>query len=65
VGRSGIIGCMSETTASLAKRAVAVVVLLIAAYFLFKVVLSIATFLVWVAIVCVAVIAVVWAARTI
>jgi hypothetical protein len=56
---------MSETAASLAKKAVAVVVLLIAAYVLFKVVLSIATFLVWVAIVCVAVIALVWAARTI
>jgi uncharacterized membrane protein YccC len=56
---------VSETASSLGKRALALVVLLVAAFVLFKIVLSVATFLVWIAIVCVAVIALVWAARTI
>jgi hypothetical protein len=52
---------MREQAKDLAGRGVALLILLAAAYILFKVVLGVVSALVWVAIVIVAVIAVLWA----
>ena len=54
---------MKESLSGLAVKALAVVVLLIAAWILFKVVLGVVTAVAWVAVVVLAIIAVVWAIR--
>jgi predicted membrane protein len=53
-----------EAVNGLAKRGVAVLVLLAAAYLLFKVVLGVIATLAWIAVAVVAVVAVLWAVRT-
>ena len=55
---------MREAASNLAKKGLAVVVLLLAAYLLFKVVLGIVSTIVWIAVVVAALVAVVWAIRT-
>jgi len=52
---------MKESLSGLAMKAVAVVVLLIAAWVLFKVVLGVVTAVAWVAVIILAVVAVLWA----
>ena len=52
---------MSETLSGLAMKAVAVVVLLIAAWVLFKVVLGVVTAVAWIVVIVGAIIAVLWA----
>ena len=54
---------MSEFARQAGRKLLAVVVLLVAAYVLFKVVLGFITGLVWIVIVVAAVIAVIWATR--
>lgn len=54
---------MSEAAADLGKKALALLVLLGAAYLLFKVVLGFVTAIAWIVVVVVAVVAVVWAIR--
>ncbi|HZI91860.1 MAG: hypothetical protein AABM31_10030 [Actinomycetota bacterium] len=54
---------MSEIASRAGRKLLAVTILLVAAYVLFKVVLGFITGLVWIAIVVVAVIAVIWATR--
>ena len=54
---------MSEFATRAGRKLLAVVVLLVASYVLFKIVLGFVTGLVWIAIVVVAVIAVIWATR--
>jgi hypothetical protein len=54
---------MSEFATQAGRKLLAVVILLVAAYVLFKVVLGFITGLVWIAIVVVAVVAIVWATR--
>jgi hypothetical protein len=54
---------MSEFATRAGRKLLAVVVLLVAAYVLFKIVLGFVTGLVWIAIVVAAVIAVIWATR--
>ena len=55
---------ISSAGASIAKRALAVVVLVVAAYVLFKVVIAVATALLVPVLVIVAIVAIVWAIRT-
>jgi hypothetical protein len=52
---------MKESLSGLAMKAVAVVVLLIAAWVLFKVVLGVVTAVAWVVVIVLAVVAVLWA----
>jgi hypothetical protein len=54
---------MAETAKSAGKKLLAVAVLLIAAWILFKVVLGVVTAVAWIAVVVLAIIAVVWAIR--
>ena len=54
---------MRETASNLAKKVLAVAVLLLAAFLLFKVVLGIVSTIVWVAVAVIALVAVVWAIR--
>ena len=54
---------MREAASDLTRRAIAVGILLVAAYLLFKVVVSAVTAVVWIAVVVVAVIGVIWALR--
>ena len=55
---------MRTAVAELARRGLAVLVLLVAAYLLFKLVLGFVASVVWIVVAVVAVIAVVWAVRT-
>jgi hypothetical protein len=55
---------MSELASNAARKAMALVVLLAAAYLLFKLVLGFVTAVVWIAVVVLAVVAVIWAIRT-
>jgi len=55
---------MRETAATLGKKALAALVLLVAAYVLFKVVVGLVTGLVWVIVAVLAIAALVWAVRT-
>ncbi len=57
------LGHMSEFATQAGRKLLAVVILLVAAYVLFKVVLGFITGLVWIVIVVAAVIAIVWATR--
>jgi hypothetical protein len=54
---------MSSSSSSLGKRAIAVLVLLIAAWILFKIVIGIAVAVFWVVLAVAAVVAVIWALR--
>jgi hypothetical protein len=54
---------MRESLSSAGRRAIALLVLLLAAYVLFKVVLAVATAVVWIAVVIIAIAAIVWAIR--
>jgi hypothetical protein len=54
---------MGEAVAGLGKKLLAVLVLLIAAYVLFKVVIGAVAAVAWIAVVVVAIVAVVWAIR--
>ena len=56
---------MREAATDLTRRAVAVLVLLVAAYLLFKIVLSAVMAVVWIAVLVVAVVGVIWALRVI
>ena len=56
---------MRAAATDLTRRAVAVLVLLIAAYILFKIVLSAVMAVVWIAVVVVAVVGVLWALKVI
>jgi hypothetical protein len=55
---------MGELAANIGKKALAVGVLLLVAYLLFKVVLGFVTTIAWIAVVVLGLIAVVWAIRT-
>ena len=55
---------MSEVASNAGKKALALGVLLLAAYVLFKVVLGFVTTIAWIAVVVLALVAVVWAVRT-
>ncbi len=55
---------MGQAASDLARKLIAVAVLALAAYVLFKVVLGIVASLAWIAVVVVALIALVWAIRT-
>jgi hypothetical protein len=55
---------MSEAVASLGKKALAVVVLVVAAYLLFKLVIGLITSLAVFIVAAIAVVAVIWAVRT-
>jgi len=59
-----ILLAMRETAATLGKKALAALVLLVAAYVLFKVVVGLVTGLVWVIVAVLAIAALVWAVRT-
>jgi hypothetical protein len=52
---------MKESAANLGTKAIALVVLLVAAWVLFKLVLGVVTFVAWIAVIILAVIAVFWA----
>jgi hypothetical protein len=54
---------MREAAGDLGRKAIALLVLLVAAYILFKVVLGIVAFLAWIIIVVLAIAAIVWAIR--
>jgi hypothetical protein len=54
---------MGQLASDAGRKALAVLVLLIAAYILFKIVLGVVTAIAWVAVVVVALVAVVWAIR--
>jgi hypothetical protein len=54
---------MGQLASDAGRKALAVLVLLIAAYILFKLVLGVVTAIAWVAVVVVALVAVVWAIR--
>ena len=54
---------MGERVSDLAKKGLALGVLLLAAFVVFKVVLGIVSTIVWIAIVAVAIVAVIWAIR--
>jgi hypothetical protein len=54
---------MREAAGDLGRKAIAVVVLLVAAYILFKVVLGVVAALAWVIVVVLAIAAIVWALR--
>ncbi len=54
---------MSSSSSSLGKRAIAVLVLLIAAWIIFKVLIGIAIAVFWVVLVVAAIVAIVWAIR--
>ncbi len=54
---------MAESVRDLGKRALAVVVLLVAAYVLFKLVIGVVAAVAWVVVAALAVIAIVWAIR--
>ena len=56
---------MRAAATDLTRRAIAVLILLVAAYVLFKIVLSAVMAVVWIAVVVVAVIGLVWALRVI
>lgn len=55
---------MSETASSLGKKLLAAAVLVVAVYLVFKLVIGLVASLVWLLVAVVAVIAVVWAVRT-
>lgn len=55
---------MSDALATLAKKALAVAVLVVAAYLVFKLVVGLVASLLWLIVAVVAVIAVIWAVRT-
>lgn len=55
---------MGELAANTGKKALALGVLLVVAYFLFKVVIGVVTTIAWIAVVVLGVIAVIWAIRT-
>lgn len=55
---------MRGALATLGKKALAVVVLVVAAYLLFKLVIGLITSLVWFLVAVIAVLAVIWAVRT-
>jgi hypothetical protein len=55
---------MGELASDVAKKGLALGVLLLAAYVLFKVVLGVVSTIVWIAVVVAALVAVVWAIRT-
>ncbi len=54
---------MGEALSQAGKRGLALLVLLLAAYLLFKVVLGIVTFVAWIVVVVIAIAAIVWAIR--
>jgi hypothetical protein len=54
---------MREAAGDLGRKAIAVLVLLVAAYILFKVILGVVAFLAWVIVVVLAIAAIVWALR--
>jgi hypothetical protein len=54
---------MREAAGDLGRKAIALLVLLVAAYVLFKVILGAVAFLVWIIIVVLAIAAIVWAIR--
>ena len=54
---------MGEALSTAGKRGVALLVLLLAAFVLFKIVLHIVAFVVWVAVIVIAIAAIVWAIR--
>jgi hypothetical protein len=54
---------MREAAGDLGRKAIAVLVLLVAAYILFKVILGVVAFLAWVIVVALAIAAIVWALR--
>ena len=54
---------MGEALSTAGKRGLALLVLLLAAYLLFKVVLGIVTFIAWIVVVVIAIAAIVWAIR--
>ncbi len=55
---------MGELASDVAKKGLAVGVLLLAAFVVFKVVLGIVSTIVWIAVVAVAIVAVIWAIRS-
>lgn len=61
--RSAKIGDMGEALSDIARKALAVVVLVVAAYILFKMVLGFVAAIAWIVVAIVAVIAVIWALR--
>jgi hypothetical protein len=54
---------MREAAGDLGRKAIALLVLLVAAYILFKVVIGVVTFLAWIIVVVLAIAAIVWAIR--
>jgi hypothetical protein len=54
---------MRETAGDLGRKAIALVVLLIAAYVLFKVIIGVVAALAWIIVVVIAIAAIVWAIR--
>jgi hypothetical protein len=54
---------MREAAGDLGRKAIALLVLLVAAYILFKVILGVVTFLAWIVVVVLAIVAIVWAIR--
>ncbi|HXD57864.1 MAG TPA: hypothetical protein VN606_08095 [Thermoleophilaceae bacterium] len=54
---------MRETASDLGRKAIALLVLLVAAYVLFKVILGVVAFLAWIIVVVLAIAAIVWAIR--
>jgi hypothetical protein len=55
---------MSEALAQIGRKALALAVLLVAAYLLFKVVIGVVTAVAWVIVVVLAIVAVIWAVAT-
>jgi len=54
---------MRETASDLGRKAIALLVLLVAAYVLFEVILGVVAFLAWIIVVVLAIAAIVWAIR--
>ena len=54
---------MRETAGDLGRKAIALVVLLVAAWILFKVIFGVVAFLAWIVVVVLAIAAIVWAIR--
>jgi hypothetical protein len=61
--RSAKLNVMGEALSDIARKALAVVVLVVAAYILFKLVLGFVAAIAWIVVAIVAVIAVIWALR--
>jgi hypothetical protein len=56
-------GCMGQAVSDAARKLLAVAILLVAAYILFKVVIGVVATIAWIAVVVLAIVGVVWAIR--